>query len=113
MSKDPQQIQALTFGDSGRSFFGVLAAAISEKRELERSASSVSTSAKGAGEFTFGTQEEFKGGVQGMIGDPKGLNVGQWLENMQREHCDVDPNNLKSTRWGASDRRWLPRPQAR
>ena len=60
MSKDPKQVEALTFEDSGRSFFGVLAAAISEKRELERSAASVSTSAKGANEFTFGTQEEFK-----------------------------------------------------
>ena len=60
MSKDPKQVEALTFEDSGRSFFGVLAAAISEKRELERRAASVSTSAKGANEFTFGTQQEFK-----------------------------------------------------
>ena len=25
---------------------------------------------------------------------------------MKSEHCDVDSNNLESTRWGASDRRW-------
>ena len=31
-----------------------------------------------------------------------GLNVVQWLANMKSEHCDVDPNNLESTSWGAS-----------
>ena len=60
MSKDPELVHMLTFQDSGRSFFGVLAEAICEKRELERSAASVSTSAKGASEFTFGSQEEFE-----------------------------------------------------
>ena len=60
MSKDPKQVEALTFEDSRRSFFGVLAAAICEKQELERSVASVPTSLKGANEFTFGTQEEFK-----------------------------------------------------
>ena len=37
---------------------------------------------------------------------PTGLNVVQWVENMKSEHCDIDPNNPKSTGWGASDRRW-------
>ena len=169
MSKDPELVQTMVFADSGRAFFGVLAAAISEKRELERTAASVATSAKDANAFTFGTQEEFSrfvisrpsslsesslhgrrlkssasvlSGVQGMIGDPKGLkhhhllsiacgqcskfwipvnnssnfikciilcaglNEEQWLENMKKEHCDIDPNKPESTSWGASDRLW-------
>ena len=100
MSKDPELVQTMTFADSGRAFFGVLAAAISEKRDLERTAASVATSAKDANTFTFGNKEEFSrfaishrsslseslplghrlistaaviSGVQGMIGDPKGL----------------------------------------
>ena len=35
-----------------------------------------------------------------------GLNEKQWLENMEKEHCDIDPNMPESTSWGASDRRW-------
>ena len=35
-----------------------------------------------------------------------GLNEEQWLENMEKEHCDIDPNKPESTSWGASDRRW-------
>ena len=42
--------------------------------------------------------------VQGMIGLPRGLNVGQWLGNMKAEHCDVDPGNCESALWGASAR---------
>ena len=56
MSADPEVVETLAFQDSGRSFFGVLAAAIAEKQELERGAASVATSAKGANEFTFGSQ---------------------------------------------------------
>ena len=32
------------------------------------------------------------------------MNVKQWLENMEAEHCDVDPGNGDSVLWGASDR---------
>jgi len=35
-----------------------------------------------------------------------GLNEEQWLENMKKEHCDIDPNKPESTSWGASDRLW-------
>ena len=44
--------------------------------------------------------------VQGMIGLPRGLNVGQWLGNMKAEHCDVDPGNFESALWAASARAW-------
>ena len=37
---------------------------------------------------------------------PKGLNEKQWLENMEGEHCAVDPDNPNSKQWGASNRAW-------
>ena len=39
-----------------------------------------------------------------MIGNPQGRDVEQWIHNMAHEHCDVDPEDPDSIKWGASDR---------
>ena len=75
--RDAVAIGQSKFPDAGTAFFMVLAAAITEQQTLESSVAAVSTAAKDAGEFTFGDQKDFEGGVQGMIGFPKGLNVAQ------------------------------------
>ena len=77
LGRDAVAIGQSKFADAGAAFFGVLAAAITEQQALESSVAAVSTAAKDAGEFTFGDQKDFEGGVQGMIGFPKGLNVAQ------------------------------------
>ena len=77
LGRDAVAIGQSKFADAGAAFFGVVAAAITEQQALESSVAAVSTAAKDAGEFTFGDQKDFEGGVQGMIGFPKGLNVAQ------------------------------------
>ena len=42
-----------------------------------------------------------------MLGLPSGLNEAQWIENMEAEHCDVDPGEAESPQWGGSDRPWV------
>ena len=77
LSRDAVAIGHSKFADAGTAFFAVVAAAITEQQALETNVAAVSTAAKDAGEFTFGDQKDFEGGVQGMIGFPKGLNVAQ------------------------------------
>eukprot|EP01051_Picozoa_sp_SAG22_P013947 SAG22_NODE_1625_length_3957_cov_3.150078_3_plen_303_part_00 len=105
-SMDPAAVHGAVLADAGASFFAVLAEALVEQQELERGAAAVSTKAKDAELFTFGSQKDFEGGLQGMIGYPQGLNEQQWIEHMLEEHCKVDPGNAQSGVWGASDRAW-------
>eukprot|EP01052_Picozoa_sp_SAG31_P010371 SAG31_NODE_567_length_14028_cov_4.022328_10_plen_146_part_00 len=67
MQCDPTAVKQARFADAGAAFFGLVAAAMAESQELQRSAALVQTSTKGA-QFTFGDQADFEGGVQGMIG---------------------------------------------
>lgn len=67
-SLDPAAVRAAVLADQGASFFAFLAEALVEQHALERSVAAVSTNSKDAGEFTFGNQKDFNGGVQGMIG---------------------------------------------
>ena len=97
LGRDAVAIGQSKFADAGAAFFGVLAAAITEQQALESSVAAVSTAAKDAGEFTFGDQKDFEGGVQGMIGFPKGLNVAQCeccghSDVHRRGHSDVFPH---------------------
>ena len=103
---EPAVVQAAVLPDLGASFFAIVAEALAEQQALERSAAEVATEAKDAGVFVFGDHQDFVGGVQGMIGYPKGRNEQQWIENMEMEHCEVDPDNMASTIWGGSDLQW-------
>ena len=47
-----------------------------------------------------GSQADFVGGLQGLIGLPSGINEAQWLRVMQEEHCEVKDG------WGESRREW-------
>eukprot|EP01051_Picozoa_sp_SAG22_P016733 SAG22_NODE_2424_length_2587_cov_1.512058_2_plen_754_part_01 len=75
-------------------------------QSLNQRAESTSAKAKAAGEFVFGSATDFIDGLVGMIGMPTGFDEAQWLQSMEREHCDVDPGVTGSTHWGASDREW-------
>ena len=79
----------------------LMAQEIRATQQLMRRAGQVSAKAKAAGEFTFGSQQDFVGGLQGLIGVPSGLNEKQWLEQMSREHCSVTDG------WAISSRSWI------
>ena len=79
----------------------LMAQEIRVTQQLMRRAGHVSAKAKAAGEFTFGSQQDFIGGLQGLIGQPSGLDEKQWLQQMSREHCSVVDG------WGISTRAWI------
>ena len=79
----------------------LMAQEIRVTQQLMRRAGQVSAKAKAAGEFTFGSQQDFVGGLQGLIGVPSGLDEKQWLEQMSREHCSVTDG------WAISSRSWI------
>ena len=79
----------------------LMAQEIRVTQQLMRRAGQVSAKAKAAGEFTFGSQQDFIGGLQGLIGQPSGLDEKQWLQQMSREHCSVVDG------WGISTRAWI------
>jgi tetratricopeptide (TPR) repeat protein len=103
---DPTAIAACRLADGGAALFGLAAAKARQARALEERAAAVQTAAKDIGTFTFGSDQDFKGGLQDMIGLPMGLDEQQWLQHMEAEHCGVDPGDAASTRWGASARPW-------
>ena len=99
---DLEKLRQCRFGgDNGAAFFHLLAESISQQQVLKTNAQSVSTKAKDAGEFKFGSSDDFVAGLQGMIGSPKGVNEDQWLEAMEDEHTEVDVGL-----WGGSAREW-------
>ena len=51
---------------------------VQQAQALDQRAKTTSRTAKGGGEFTFGDQDHFVLGLQGMIGLPDGLNEKQW-----------------------------------
>jgi len=51
---------------------------VQQAQALDQRAETTSRTTKGGGEFTFGDQDHFVLGLQGMIGLPDGLNEKQW-----------------------------------
>ena len=65
MSRDPDVVRSSRLPNSGAAYFNVLAVAIAEERELERSAAAAGqTAGQKAGQFKFGNQQDFVAGVQ-------------------------------------------------
>eukprot|EP01052_Picozoa_sp_SAG31_P022825 SAG31_NODE_1838_length_7128_cov_4.274125_2_plen_214_part_00 len=89
-------------------FMDLVAAGANGDQHLRERIDSVAATvaAKDTVAFKFGTQEEFKGGLEGMIGLPQGKNEAEFIKSMEAEHCDVDAKNPNSTDWGGSDREW-------
>ena len=71
IGSDPDKLQQCRFSDNGASFFELLAEGVRAQQRLELKVGQVNVKAKDAGQFTFGTNEEFVAGLQGMIGGPK------------------------------------------
>ena len=101
---DIEAVAACRLADGGEALFGLVAAGMREARALAELVSRVAVKAKDAGQFTFGELQDFKGGLQQMIGLPSGLDEAQWIRSMEAEHCGVEGG--ASATWGASERAW-------
>ena len=101
---DPKKLLGCRLKDNGTALFALISTAINAQQSL--GGATATATMKDSGEFTFGSQKDFDGGLQLMIGSPTGLNEHQWIANMEKEHCDVSPEQYNSKEWGASDRNW-------
>eukprot|EP01050_Picozoa_sp_SAG11_P031823 SAG11_NODE_10058_length_860_cov_1.245729_1_plen_240_part_10 len=85
-SAAPEAVARCRFADGGGAFFALVAARMAEAQSLERRMVQVTTKSKEAGAFmSFGTADDFSGGLQRMIGLPKGLNEDHWTKQMRSE----------------------------
>ena len=103
---DPATIESNEGNEIEKAVRALLAQAVTGALALEKRAKTAVGTAKAGGEFTFGDQADFVGGLQGQIGLPNGLDEKQWLESVEAEHCSVDAGVPDSQEWGASDRFW-------
>ena len=67
-------------GEIDEAMRALLAEGVEQAQALERRTESAARTGKGGGQFTFGDQEHFIGGLQGLIGLPNGMNEAQWPE---------------------------------
>ena len=102
LGSDPIAIENGTGGNIEAAVRVLLAENVRGCMALHKRIEDTTAHAKDAGEFTFGTQQEFVDGLQGRIGLPDGFNVEEWERSVENEHCSVDKHL-----WGGSHRKWV------
>ena len=95
-------LRVRTLPDGGASLIQLMAQVAKERNKITQNAENLKFQSKEPGEFKFGDQQDFSGGLQEIIGMPTGLDAGQWEAAMKDEHCGV----RGEVTWGASDMEW-------